>query len=68
MAHKRHYLFPHPLLLRHVARLRRFGATKNFRGGGIVTGHRTQLTVAITDSATTMKMGYKTMLRATQRS
>jgi len=33
------------------------GATKNFRGGAIVTGHRTQLTIAITDSTTTMKMG-----------
>jgi len=32
------------------------GATKIFRGA-IVTGHRTQLTIAITDSATSMKIG-----------
>jgi len=38
-----------------TARLRRSGATKNFRGQ-LVTGHRTQLTIAITDSAITMKM------------
>jgi len=41
---------------RHVARLRRLGGDKNFRGA-IVTGHRTHLTITITDSATTMKMG-----------
>jgi len=40
-------------------RLRRLGVTKNFTGGEvIVTGHRIQLTIAITDSAAiTMKIG-----------
>jgi len=52
------------LLVRHVARLRRLGVTKIFRGGDSYC-HRTQLTITITDSATTMKIGvYKTMLRA----
>jgi len=54
---------------RHVARLRRLWATKNFRGNRLVTGHRTQLTIAVTDSAPLLwKWGtvqpYKTMLRA----
>jgi len=44
-------------LSRHVARLRRLGVTKFLGGGAIVTGHRTQLTITITDSATTMKIG-----------
>ena len=35
-----------------------------FGGGAIVTGRRTQLTIVITYSATTMRMGYETMLRA----
>jgi len=43
------------LTAKHVARLHRLETTKNFRGA-IVTGHRTELTIAISDSATAMKM------------
>ena len=45
---------------RHVSDVTTIGAYADwgrlifFFGGAIVTGHRTQLTIAITDSATTM--------------
>jgi len=55
-------VYTHGRALNHarIAKLRRLGATKNFRGA-IVTGHRTmQLTTAITDS-TISKWGYTTI-------
>ena len=39
------------------------GGRLEILGGNIVSDHRTQLTIAITDSASTMQMGYKTMLK-----
>jgi len=45
------------LLQARIARLYAdWGATVFFRGGGIVTGHRTQLTIAITDMCNSMKI------------
>jgi len=41
------------------------GGGQNFKGA-IVTGKPTQLTVAITDNATILGMGYKIMLGAEQ--
>jgi len=40
------------------------GAAKILRGRAIVTGKHTQLTIGITGSATILKIGHKTMLRA----
>jgi len=47
-----------PFSLRHVARLRRLGATKNFGRRAIVTGKRTRLTVAITVGTTVLSVGF----------
>ena len=49
------------LQFRHVARVRRLGRP-NFTGGAIVSGNNTSLTIAITGSATVLRVGGKTVL------
>jgi len=53
-------------VLRHVARLYRFGGGQNFKGWEIVTVNLAYGTQLITGGATVLRVGYKTMLQAEQ--